>query len=77
MRRGEEGMKLLVGPRLPRPEWGGRIIDMTMSVGSQVGMHACVKTLLLLHTPRHTCTAASWPLSLLTFGLSSLLTTFT
>ena len=37
MRRGEEGMKLLVGPRLPRPEWGGRIIGMIMSVGSQVG----------------------------------------
>ena len=37
MRTGEEGMKLLVGPRLPRPEWGGRIIGMIMSVSSQVG----------------------------------------
>ena len=37
VRTGEEGMKLLVGPRLPRPEWGGRIIGMIMSLGSQVG----------------------------------------
>ena len=54
VRRGEEGMKLLVGPRLPRPEWGGRIIGMIMSVGSQVGffMQGSLLCMKLIHEQR-------------------------
>ena len=54
VRRGEEGMKLLVGPRLPRPEWGGRIIGRIMSVGSQVGffMEGSLLCMKLIHEQR-------------------------
>ena len=54
MRRGEEGMKLLVGPRLPRPEWRGRIISMIMGVGSQVGffMEGSLLCKKLIHEQR-------------------------
>ena len=54
VRRGEEGMKLLVGPRLPRPEWRGRIISMIMGVGSQVGffMEGSLLCMKLIHEQR-------------------------
>ena len=54
LRKGEEGMKLLVGPRLPTPEWGGRIIIMIMGVASQVGffMEGSLLCMKLIHEQR-------------------------
>ena len=49
LRKGEEGMKLLVGPRLPRPEWGGRISQVSQVGFLMEGSLLCVK---LIHEQR-------------------------